>query len=164
MPVHGMQNYCFPLLDMQICDVLVITSGSLIRELFFFKAKTMATTKTTLESNDLIGWMRKADRAARAARTLIEFFDVVCQMTTWNFQIYGFNDNVNAQQQIIQSLHLILRRFYQSNCSVICQQYRMRPKCKNRKIVTNAQMFVSRRRFLSGSRCGCLIKLPKREF
>ena len=32
MPVHGMQNYCFSLLDMQICDVLVITSGGLIRE------------------------------------------------------------------------------------------------------------------------------------
>ena len=35
----------------------------------------------------LIGWMRTNNRAARAARTLIQFFDVVCQMTTWNFQI-----------------------------------------------------------------------------
>ena len=42
MPVHGMQNYCFSLLHMQICDVLVITSGSLIREQlesFFFFSK-----------------------------------------------------------------------------------------------------------------------------
>ena len=34
------------------------------------------------ENNDLIGWMRKNNRDARAARTLAEFFDVVCQMTT----------------------------------------------------------------------------------
>ena len=36
------------------------------------------------EKNDLIGRMRKnnrAARAARAARTLVEFFDVVCQTT-----------------------------------------------------------------------------------
>ena len=39
----------------------------------------------TPENNDLIGWMRKNNRVARAARTAVEFFDVVCQMTTWNF-------------------------------------------------------------------------------
>ena len=38
----------------------------------------MATT--TPERNDLIGWMGKNNRAARAARTLVEFFDVVCQI------------------------------------------------------------------------------------
>ena len=33
-------------------------------------------------------WLNEENnRAARAARTLAEFFDVVCQMTTWNFQI-----------------------------------------------------------------------------
>ena len=42
---------------------------------------------TTPENNDLIGWMKKNNRAARAARTIAQFFDVVCQMTTWNFQI-----------------------------------------------------------------------------
>ena len=31
--------------------------------------------------------MRKNNRAARAARTVVQFFDVVCQMTAWNFQI-----------------------------------------------------------------------------
>ena len=58
------------------------------------------TTKTPLK-NDLIDWMRKNNRAARApraARTLVKFFDVVCQMTMWNFQFYGFNDNMNTQQ------------------------------------------------------------------
>ena len=44
----------------------------------------------------LIGWMRKNNRAARAARTLVQVFHVVCQMTTWNFQISGSNDNVNT--------------------------------------------------------------------
>ena len=96
MPVHDMQNYCFSLLDMQICDVLrlAIISGEL-------KAKTTAKAKakTTPESNDLIGWMKTADRGARAGRKLIEFFNV----TMWNFQIYGFNDNVNTQQQTINS-------------------------------------------------------------
>ena len=53
---------------------------------------------TTSEKNDLIGWTRKNNRAARAARTLAEFFDVISQMTTWNFQIQGFNENVNTQQ------------------------------------------------------------------
>ena len=36
----------------------------------------------TPENNDLIGRMMKNNRAARAARTLVQFFDVVCQMTT----------------------------------------------------------------------------------
>ena len=38
------------------------------------------------ENNDLIGWMRKNNNTARAARTLIDYFDVVCQIATWNFQ------------------------------------------------------------------------------
>ena len=57
-----------------------------------------ATAMTTRENNDLIGWMKKNNRAARAARTLVAFFDVVYQTTTWNLQIYGFNDNLNTQQ------------------------------------------------------------------
>ena len=50
----------------------------------------MATT--TSQINDLIGWMRENKRAARAARFLVEFFDVVCQMTSWNFHIWS-SDN-----------------------------------------------------------------------
>ena len=53
--------------------------------------------------------MRENNRAARAARTLVELLDVVCQKTTRNFQIYSFNGNVNTQQQILYSLYLILR-------------------------------------------------------
>ena len=42
--------------------------------------------------------MRENNRAARAARTLVELFDVVCQTATGNFQIYGCNNNVNTLQ------------------------------------------------------------------
>ena len=62
------------------------------------QARTTATTTQVNSYTDLIGLMRKDSRATRAARTLVQFFDVVCQMTTGNFQIEGFNDNVNAQQ------------------------------------------------------------------
>ena len=50
-------------------------------------ATTTTTTTMTPENINLIGWMRENNRAARAARTLAQFFNVVCQMTTWNFQI-----------------------------------------------------------------------------
>ena len=42
---------------------------------------------TTPENNDLIGWMKKNNRAAHAARTLVASFDVVYQTTTWKVQI-----------------------------------------------------------------------------
>ena len=35
----------------------------------------MTTATVTPQINDLIGWMRKNDRAARAARFLVQFFD-----------------------------------------------------------------------------------------
>ena len=57
-----------------------------------------ATATKTPENNDLIDWMSRNDPAACVVRTLVEFFDVVCQMAPWNFQIQGFNDNVNTQQ------------------------------------------------------------------
>ena len=39
------------------------------------------------ENNDLIGWMRKNERAALAAHTLVKFFDRVRHMAMWKFQI-----------------------------------------------------------------------------
>ena len=51
------------------------------------QAKTTATAKTTPENNDMIGWMTKNNRAARAARTLVQFSDADSQTTTWNFEI-----------------------------------------------------------------------------
>ena len=64
--------------------------------------------------------MGKYNRAARAARTLVAFFDAVCQKTTRKFQIYGYSNNVNTQQQIFHSLYLITPHSYQSSFSVIC--------------------------------------------
>ena len=34
----------------------------------------------------MIGWKRKNNRAARAARFLVQFFDVACQTMTYNFR------------------------------------------------------------------------------
>ena len=53
----------------------------------------------------------------------------------------------------------ILRRTYQSTCSVICQQYRMQAKSNNRKIVTIVQMFIFKWYFICRSRWGCLSSL-----
>ena len=44
--------------------------GSCLNSLFY-QAGTAATATTTPENNVLIGWMRKNNRSARAARTLI---------------------------------------------------------------------------------------------
>ena len=43
----------------------------------------------TPQITDLIGWMKKNNRAARAARArfFMQIFDVVRQTTTWNFHI-----------------------------------------------------------------------------
>ena len=57
-----------------------------------------ATATTTPLINDLIGWMKKNDRAARAARFLVQFIDVAYQTTTWNFHIWASDDNVSPQQ------------------------------------------------------------------
>ena len=45
--------------------------------------KMTATARTTPHIIDMIGWMSEKSRAARAARFLVQFFDVVCQMTTF---------------------------------------------------------------------------------
>ena len=60
---------------------------------FFLLCSPLSLRKDDGNGNDdarkqsLIGWMRKNNHAARAARSLEQFFDIVCQMTTWNFQI-----------------------------------------------------------------------------
>ena len=59
----------FPQINGPFCSRGLINQGA--------QARTTATATKTLENNDLIGRMRKNNRAARAARTLIEFFDVV---------------------------------------------------------------------------------------
>ena len=39
-----------------------------------------STATSTPQINDLIGWMRKKNRAARAARPLVQICDVVCHV------------------------------------------------------------------------------------
>ena len=39
--------------------------------------------------------MKKDNRAAHAARFLVQFFDVDCQTATWNFHIWGSDDNAS---------------------------------------------------------------------
>ena len=48
--------------------------------------------------NDLIGGMRKNNRAAHAARFMVQFFDEVCQSTTWNFLIFEVLTKTRARR------------------------------------------------------------------
>ena len=45
----------------------------------------MKTSTATIlpQINDLIGCMKENNRAARAARFLVQFFDVVCHSVLW---------------------------------------------------------------------------------
>ena len=101
-------------------------------------ARTKATATTTQENSDLIGWTKKNNRAARVARTLEQFFDVVCQMTAWNFQMTTWTH---------RSLYLLQLRFYRSICSLLCQQLRMRGRSYKQKIVGISQMLIFKWRF-----------------
>ena len=60
-----------------------------------------------VRNNNLIGWMRKNNRAARAARTLEQFFVIRLPIDDVKFP------NLRFKRQ---------RRFYQSICNVLCQQ------------------------------------------
>ena len=55
-----------------------------------------ATAAATLQIRDMIGWMKKENLAARAARISVHFVDV-CQTTTWKFKICGSDDNAITQ-------------------------------------------------------------------
>ena len=61
---------------------------------------TTATTTPVSQINDLIGWMRKSNRATRAARFLPNIFDIGYQMTTWNFHFWGSADDASLLQWI----------------------------------------------------------------
>ena len=107
----------------------------------------MAKAMTMPENNALSGWMRKNNRAAHVPRTLI-------QMTTWNFQIQGFNDNVNTQQQIFHSLYLLQWCFCKFHFPRALSKIRV--VRNNNKIVTISQMFIFKWRFHCRCRHCCL--------
>ena len=50
--------------------------------------------------------MKENNHAARAARFLVQCFDVFWQTTASNFHISGSEDNASSQQQIFDSLPL----------------------------------------------------------
>ena len=60
----------------------------------------------------LVEW-EKNNRATRAARFLVQCFDVVCQMTTWRFHIWGSDDHASSQLKIFHSLPLHENHSYQ---------------------------------------------------
>ena len=68
-----------------------------IKDIREFKIWRRQRQQQRHKSIDLIDWMKK-NRAARAVRLLVHCFDVVCQTTTWNFHIWGSNDNRSSQQ------------------------------------------------------------------
>ena len=59
--------------------------------------KESGTATTTPLINDLIGLMKKNNLAARAARFLVQAFDI-CKMTRRNFRIWGSDDNASSQK------------------------------------------------------------------
>ena len=57
------------------------------------------------------------NRAARAARFLVQFVDEVCQMTTWNFHTWGSDDDASPQQYTFYSLPLHENHSFQTSKS-----------------------------------------------
>ena len=80
---------------------------------------TTVTATTTPQINDLIGWVGKNNRAVRAARFVVQVFDVVCQTKTWNFDIWGSDDNASPQQQMFHSLPLRENHSWRASESVL---------------------------------------------
>ena len=66
------------------------TNQIIVKKLpIIIKEMTMATTTTAPQIIDLTGWMKRNNRAARAARFLVQFFDVGPNRETWNFHFWG---------------------------------------------------------------------------
>ena len=116
-----------------------------------FSDLTTATSTTTPQINDLIGRMKKSIRSARAARFLVQYFDVVCQTTTWNVHIWGSDDNAGSQQQIFHSLPLHENHSYQASKSAVRLFCTTWSTWNNRKRLKLTQSSILMWRF----RCSC---------
>ena len=84
-----------------------------------------ATSTTTPQINDLIGWMKKNNDAARAARFLVQCFDVVCQTTreififealtttqarnSKSFLLWLYMKTIRAKQAKVHSAYFVQR-------------------------------------------------------
>ena len=65
-------------------------NGRQVTKIFTSTLRSWRNDNAYGNDNTLIDWLRKNNRAARAARVLAQSFDVVCQMLTWNFHVWGF--------------------------------------------------------------------------
>ena len=67
------------------------------------------------QTNDFIGWMKKNNRAARAARFLVQFFYVVWQMATWNVFIQGLRKHdVDGSENVIWKSNFVFLQSFLS--------------------------------------------------
>ena len=82
---------------------LMVNTGSLIRS---FSINDGTTKTLTSQIKNLIGRVRKNNRAACAARTYEQVRAVLCKTTTWNYHIYSFGDN-DEHTKIFNSVYLI---------------------------------------------------------
>ena len=63
------------------------------------------TATTTPQIKNLIGPASENKRAARAARTYEQVRAILCKITTWNYLIYSFDDNLSIKPQIFNVAH-----------------------------------------------------------
>ena len=91
----------------------------------------MAAAVTMPQINDLIGWMRKNNCAACAARFSVQFFGAVGQTTQLNFHISGSGNNVSPQQLIFHSLPLHENHSYGASERTLCLLCTMWPTWNN---------------------------------
>ena len=113
---------------------------------------TTGTATTSPQINDLISWIRKNNRAARAARFLVRFLDVVCQIMTSSFHIWRSDDNTSSQKWIFHSLPLHEKLSCQASESALRLFCTMWPTCNNRKTLNIAESSILMRRFRCSSR------------
>ena len=74
----------------------------------FSSKKTLKNWKIISETRSYIfrlrSRFRRGNHASRAARILPNIWEVLCMKTTWNHQIWGFDDNISMQLRIFHSL------------------------------------------------------------
>ena len=77
----------------------------------------MTTQRQRRKSSDLIGRMRKNNRAARF---LAQIFDAVCQTTRGSFHIWDCDDNASSKQWICHSSPLHENPTFMSSKLTLC--------------------------------------------
>ena len=85
-------------------------------------------------TNKQFDWSNEeSKRAARVARNYEHVRAILCKTTTWNYNVYRFDDNWCIQLYSFNSLYFISRRTHQSSYSVLCQNYTTRTRWDNHK-------------------------------